>query len=65
VGLYGYRTGLINGRLLLKKVETLEQLRVLWRRHKIHVGITDLYPGLSIDIEEELAKLEAIMTKGN
>ncbi|MBL1261145.1 MAG: 3-deoxy-manno-octulosonate cytidylyltransferase [Thiotrichaceae bacterium] len=68
VGLYGYRTGFIKEYVTWapcphETVESLEQLRVLWHGHKIHVGITDLYPGLSIDTQEELAKLEVIMAK--
>jgi len=42
-------------------VGSLEQLRVLWHSHKIPVGITDQYPGLSIDTEEELAQLATLL----
>ncbi len=68
IGLYGYRTSFIKEYVTWapcphEKVESLEQLRVLWHGHKIHVGITDSYPGLSIDTAEELAKLEAIMAE--
>lgn len=68
IGLYGYRAGFIKKYVAWspsphERAESLEQLRVLWHSHKIHVGVTDSYPGLSIDTEEELAKLEAIMAE--
>ncbi len=70
VGLYGYRASFIKSYVKWapcphEVVESLEQLRVLWHGHKIHVGITDQYPGLSIDTEEELAKLEVLLAKRN
>lgn len=66
VGLYGYRAGFIKQYVKWapsphERVESLEQLRVLWYGHKIHVGVTDQYPGLSIDTEEELEKLESLL----
>lgn len=66
VGLYGYRASFIKQYVTWapsphEQVESLEQLRVLWHGHKIHVGVTDHYPGLSIDTEEELQRLEAML----
>ncbi len=68
VGLYGYRAKFIKEYVGWSPcpheiVESLEQLRVLWHGHKIHVGITEQYPGLSIDTEEELLKLEVLLAE--
>ncbi len=70
IGLYGYRAKFIKAYVTWstcphEKVESLEQLRVLWHGHKIHVGVTDQYLGLSVDTKEELTKLEAIMSRGS
>lgn len=61
IGIYGYRAGFIKRYVKLQpspleKIESLEQLRVLWHGHKIHVAQAQIAPPAGIDTPEDLAK---------
>ncbi len=67
IGLYAYRAGFIKTYLKLtpspiEKVESLEQLRVLWHGEKIAMDIAQESPGAGIDTEEDLKKAEALFS---
>lgn len=67
IGLYAYRADFIKTYLTLavspiEKAESLEQLRVLWHGEKIAMDIARETPGPGIDTEEDLKKVEAMLT---
>ncbi len=64
VGLYGYRVGFL--RLFpglqpspLERIESLEQLRVLWHGEKIAVHVATQRPGPGVDTPEDLERVRA------
>jgi 3-deoxy-manno-octulosonate cytidylyltransferase (CMP-KDO synthetase) len=62
VGIYAYRAGFINQYVNmspsgLEQIESLEQLRVLWHGHKIHVDQANIHPPAGIDTPEDLARI--------
>lgn len=64
IGIYGYRAGFLDTyvnwpQTLQEKLESLEQLRVLWNGYKIHVGVTDLHIPPGVDTAEGLAAVRA------
>ncbi|MDU0355044.1 3-deoxy-manno-octulosonate cytidylyltransferase [Paraglaciecola aquimarina] len=64
VGIYAYRAGFINQYINmspsgLEQIESLEQLRVLWHGHKIHVEVAQTSPPPGIDTPEDLERLLA------
>lgn len=68
VGLYAYRAGYLRELAdmtpaVLEQVEQLEQLRVLAAGDRIHVSIVDHAPPAGVDTEEDLARLEALLSK--
>ena len=65
IGIYAYRAGFIKDYVSwpaseLEKVESLEQLRVLWQGEKIHVAVaSSKLPVEGVDTPEDLAKARA------
>jgi len=43
----------------LEKLESLEQLRILWNGFKIHVGITDAVVPAGVDTQADLERVRA------
>lgn len=68
IGLYAYRAASLR-RLSelepcgLERTESLEQLRALWNGIRIHVTIVDEAVGHGVDTEEDLARVEEILTR--
>lgn len=67
IGLYAYRAGFLKHyRQLqpspLEDVEKLEQLRVLWHGLKIFVAIASEMPGHGVDTEDDLQRVEKILS---
>lgn len=66
VGIYAYRVGLLNQfvgwpQAPLEQLESLEQLRVLYYGHRIHVAeACETVPG-GVDTPEDLARLSALL----
>ncbi|NRF28553.1 3-deoxy-manno-octulosonate cytidylyltransferase [Vibrio coralliilyticus] len=59
MGIYAYRAGFINTYInweptALEKIESLEQLRVLWYGEKIHVEVAKQAPPAGVDTPEDL-----------
>lgn len=62
IGLYAYRAGFLKRFVTWpmchhEKVESLEQLRILWHGEKIHVDIAKQIPGPGIDTPEDLERV--------
>ena len=69
VGLYAYRCGFLRRymawpRCDLEKMESLEQLRVLWAGGRIHVATARVTPGHGVDTPEDLSRAEVRLRKG-
>lgn len=63
IGIYGYRAGFVKqyasmSATQLEKTESLEQLRVLWHGHVIHVDVAKQAPPHGVDTPEDLAKFQ-------
>jgi 3-deoxy-manno-octulosonate cytidylyltransferase (CMP-KDO synthetase) len=70
IGIYGYRAGFLReyGRLApspIEGIEALEQLRVLWHGHEIHVAVFDHPPQPGVDTPEDLERLRAHFRTGD
>lgn len=68
IGIYAYRAGFINTYIhwqpsVLEKIESLEQLRVLWYGEKIHVAVALEAPPAGVDTPEDLAAVRRIITR--
>lgn len=66
IGLYAYRAGLLRAFVRwppceLEQTEVLEQLRILWYGHRIHVAETVEPCPAGVDRESDVARLEAIL----
>jgi 3-deoxy-manno-octulosonate cytidylyltransferase (CMP-KDO synthetase) len=66
IGLYAYRAGFVRAYVTwppcaLERMEKLEQLRVLWRGHRVHVGIAHEQPGPGVDMEQDLERVEQLL----
>lgn len=66
VGLYGYRAGFLRRfpqlqAAPLERLESLEQLRVLWHGERIAVHISEHAPGPGIDTPEDLARVRQLL----
>ncbi len=66
IGIYAYRAGFIATYInwqpsVLEKIESLEQLRVLWYGEKIHVAVAKEAPAAGVDTPEDLEKVRAIL----
>ncbi len=62
IGLYAYRAGYLRRYTALppcppERMESLEQLRVLWHGGNIHVSIAALPPGPGVDTPQDLEKV--------
>lgn len=68
IGIYAYRAGFINTYInwqpsQLEKIESLEQLRVLWYGEKIHVAVALEAPPAGVDTPEDLELVRSIVAK--
>ncbi|HZV54023.1 MAG TPA: 3-deoxy-manno-octulosonate cytidylyltransferase [Rhodocyclaceae bacterium] len=66
IGIYGYTCGFLRryGKLTpspLEGVESLEQLRVLWHGHDIHVAVFDHAPQPGVDTPEDLERVRGLV----
>ena len=66
IGLYAYRAGFINQYVswpacTLEEVESLEQLRVLWRGHKIHVAEAQVATVAGVDTASDLERVRQLL----
>jgi 3-deoxy-manno-octulosonate cytidylyltransferase (CMP-KDO synthetase) len=66
VGLYAYRAGFLRAYpglppCPLEKLESLEQLRVLWHGQRIAVHISPLRPGPGVDTPEDLERVRRLL----
>jgi 3-deoxy-manno-octulosonate cytidylyltransferase (CMP-KDO synthetase) len=66
LGLYAYRAGFLRAYAALapaplERAEQLEQLRVLWHGHAIHVAEASGIPGAGVDTPEDVARVEAAL----
>ncbi len=62
IGLYAYSAGFIREYVQwpacpLERMESLEQLRVLWQGRRIHVTVAGEHPGHAVDTEEDLERV--------
>ncbi|MDG2952625.1 3-deoxy-manno-octulosonate cytidylyltransferase [Exercitatus varius] len=67
IGIYAYRAGFIKQYVqwqptALEKIESLEQLRVLWYGERIHVELAEEVPAVGVDTPEDLEKVRSILT---
>lgn len=65
IGIYGYRAGFLRrfpqlSASPLERLESLEQLRVLWHGERIAVHVTPTAPGAGVDTPEDLARVRAL-----
>ncbi|MBK1616072.1 3-deoxy-manno-octulosonate cytidylyltransferase [Rubrivivax gelatinosus] len=65
VGLYGYRAGFLRRfpaltPAPLERLESLEQLRVLWHGERIAVHVAEHAPGSGVDTPEDLERVRAL-----
>ena len=66
IGLYAYRSGFLAEfvrwpKCPLEVIESLEQLRILWKGHKIHVDQAIKTPGPGVDTEEDLEQVSKLL----
>ncbi len=66
IGLYAYRAGYIKGYVespacALEAMESLEQLRVLWQGHKIHVAEALAPVVAGVDTEKDLERVRRVL----
>lgn len=69
IGLYAYRAGFIREFVgwepcALERTEMLEQLRILWHGHRIHVAQACARPGPGVDTEDDLERVEGLLRAG-
>jgi 3-deoxy-manno-octulosonate cytidylyltransferase (CMP-KDO synthetase) len=65
IGLYAYRVGILRSFTQLppaplERIESLEQLRLLWHGHRIAVHVSATAPGPGVDTPEDLARVRAV-----
>ena len=70
IGIYAYRAGFINAYINwqpseLEKIESLEQLRVLWYGEKIHVAVAQEKPPAGVDTAEDLELVRKVVSQRN
>lgn len=66
IGLYAYRAAFLRrfptlAPSPLERLESLEQLRVLWHGERIAVHVSDAAPGPGVDTPQDLARVRAII----
>ena len=69
LGLYAYRVGFLQRYVEqaacdLERMESLEQLRVLWHGGRIHVAEASTLPGPGVDTEADLEQVRRLMATG-
>ena len=67
IGLYAYRAGFLREFVSwepapTEMTESLEQLRVLWHGRKIHVSIADQSPGIGVDTQADLDRVNELFS---
>jgi 3-deoxy-manno-octulosonate cytidylyltransferase (CMP-KDO synthetase) len=67
LGIYAYRAGFLSGYAGLpvspiERMESLEQLRVLWNGGRIAVEVADGAPPAGVDTAEDLARVIAVLS---
>ncbi len=67
IGLYAYRAAFLKHYRDLQpcpmeRAEALEQLRVLWHGVRIHVARAVTHPGPGVDTEQDIARVEALLS---
>ncbi len=68
IGMYAYRVDFLNrycrwAQSPLEKVESLEQLRVLWHGEKILVKTIEKTPDAGVDTDEDLRRVERVLSQ--
>lgn len=68
IGIYAYRVGLLNrfvewGQSPIEQVECLEQLRLMWNGHRIHVAEALETPPHGVDTQEDLEVVRKLMSQ--
>ncbi|OGT51794.1 MAG: 3-deoxy-manno-octulosonate cytidylyltransferase [Gammaproteobacteria bacterium RIFCSPHIGHO2_12_FULL_42_13] len=68
LGIYAYHAGFLDTYVnwtqpAIEKLESLEQLRVLWQGYKIHVHITDFDVPPGVDTPEDLERIRKLPRK--
>jgi 3-deoxy-manno-octulosonate cytidylyltransferase (CMP-KDO synthetase) len=66
IGIYAYRAGYLRNYAAappcrLEEMESLEQLRALWRGERIHVAEAAKPPGCGVDTADDLAAVDRLM----
>lgn len=66
IGLYAYRAGFINEYISwpvcpLESIESLEQLRVLWHGHKIHLAVAQVASVAGVDTARDLERVRQLL----
>ena len=66
IGLYAYRAGFINEYVRwptspLESIESLEQLRVLWHGHKIHLAVAQVASVAGVDTAQDLERVRQLL----
>ncbi len=66
IGLYAYRAGFIERYVSwepsqLEKIESLEQLRVLWYGERIHIELAEVAPPAGVDTAEDLEEVRRLL----
>ncbi len=66
LGIYAYRAGFLGGYAALpvspvERMESLEQLRVLWNGGRIAVDVSGLAPPAGVDTPEDLARVVSVL----
>lgn len=67
IGLYAYRAGFLNEFVNweaspTERIESLEQLRVLWHGRKIHVSQAKEAPGIGVDTQADLDRVNELFS---
>lgn len=66
IGLYAYRAEFLQDYVqwppcIIEQTESLEQLRILWNGHTLHVAEALENPGISIDTPDDLARVQQLL----
>lgn len=65
IGIYAYRVGLLNEFkgwpvAMLEELECLEQLRIMWNGHRIHVAQASAVVPSGVDTPDDLARIRSV-----
>lgn len=68
IGLYAYRAGFLQDYVqwppcVIEQTESLEQLRILWNGHKLHVAEALEKPGIGVDTPDDLARVRHLLER--